>query len=232
MVASGDPSSPDPIEQLLDDPLIRLVMEADGVDPHRLHAQLRDTLGRRRELQQPVLEAADLEVSMAPDAAGLYRPAVGVVLLNTSGEVFVARRIDHSHGGWQMPQGGIEAGETPLDAAQRELREEIGTDNATVIAESRGWLRYELPRHLVGKVWGGRWRGQQQKWFAMRFQGRDSDIDLTTPHPEFCAWRWISAALVPDLIVGFKHQVYLAVLGDFNHVLSADTDGAVDDASR
>jgi len=230
MVASGDPLSRDPIEQLLNDPLIRLVMEADGVDSHLLHAQLRDTLGRRRDLQRPVLEAADVEVTTAPEPAGLYRPAVGVVLLNTPGEVFVARRIDHPHGGWQMPQGGIEAGETPLDAARRELREEIGTDNAKVIGESRGWMRYELPRHLVGKVWGGRWRRQQQKWFAMRFEGRDSDIDLATPHPEFCAWRWVSAALVPELIVGFKHQVYLAVLGDFDRVFTADTDGTADNA--
>jgi putative (di)nucleoside polyphosphate hydrolase len=230
-MANGKGPASDPIKKFLDDPLIRLVMTADRVAPEALDRELRDTLERRGALGRPVLGAADVEVGDAPNPDGPYRPAVGIVLLNARGEVFVARRIDRKQDGWQMPQGGMEPGESPLDAARRELREEIGTDDAEVIAESPGWLRYELPPHLVGKVWNGRWRGQQQKWFAMRFLGQDSDIRLATPHPEFSDWRWVPAARVPDLIVGFKHQLYLAVLGSLDHVVVANPEGAGGDVS-
>jgi putative (di)nucleoside polyphosphate hydrolase len=219
----------DPIERLLADPLVRLVMMADRVDPHNLRDQLRETAGRRLALRQVVLGTAEVAVSLAPDPAGSYRPAVGIALFNDRGEVFVARRLDRTQDGWQMPQGGIEPGEAPLDAALRELREEIGTDKADVIAESRGWMRYELPAHLIGRAWGGRWRGQQQKWFAMRFRGRDAEIDLATAHPEFSDWRWAPGSSVPNLIVGFKHQLYLAVLREFGHL--AGSDGAAPDAA-
>lgn len=222
----------DPIDQLLADPLIRLVMQADRVEPHRLREELQKTAGRRIALQQPVLGAADTEVSLAPDPSGPFRPGVGIVLLNAHGEVFVGRRIDHERGGWQMPQGGIEPDETPVEAARRELREEIGTDNAEVIAESRGWIRYALPSHLVGQAWSGRWRGQQQKWFAMRFLGSDSEINLETAHPEFSAWRWAPAAWVPEMIVGFKQQLYQAVLGGFDSVLAGGSPKGDSDASR
>ncbi len=112
-----------------------------------------------------------------------YRPGVGVMLLDRQDRVFVARRIDMAGENWQMPQGGIDKGETPRQAALRELKEEIGTDRAEFLGETRGWLRYDVPRRIEGRLWRGRYRGQVQKWFAMRFTGRDSDIDLATAHP-------------------------------------------------
>src|SRR3954447_4758079 len=118
-----------------------------------------------------------------------YRAAVGIMLLNGDGRVFVGQRID-TPGAWQMPQGGIDDGEEPRSAALRELKEETGIDKAEVLGETEGWLRYELPAELHGKVWGGRYRGQRQKWFAMRFTGTDADVALATEHPEFDAWRW------------------------------------------
>src|SRR5262249_2660088 len=117
-----------------------------------------------------------------------YRPAVGIMLLDRANRVFVARRIDMKEEAWQMPQGGIDEGETPREAAFRGPGEEIAPAKAEILAESRDWLPYDLPTDLVGKVWGGRWRGQRQKWFAMRFTGSDDDIDLKTKHPEFSAW--------------------------------------------
>src|SRR3546814_11044557 len=119
-----------------------------------------------------------------------YRPCVGLLLLNRDGNVFVGRRIDTAKEGdniWQMPQGGIDAGETPEEAALRELHEEIGTDKAEILAKSRHWLRYDLPSPLVGKVWQGRYRGQEQCWFELRFLGEDGDIDVATAPPAFDA---------------------------------------------
>jgi len=146
-----------------------------------------------------------------------YRPAVGIMLLNRQSEVFVARRIDMPYvSAWQMPQGGIDAGETPRQAAFRELKEEIGTGNAEIVAESRGWLRYDLPVELAGRVWGGRYRGQQQKWFVMRFTGSDSNINLATEHPEFDAWQWVAPLRLPELIVPFKRQLYMDILAEFH----------------
>jgi putative (di)nucleoside polyphosphate hydrolase len=145
-----------------------------------------------------------------------YRPAVGIMLLNLRGEVFVARRCDMpAMPAWQMPQGGIDPGETPRQAALRELKEEIGSAKAEIIAESRGWLQYDLPIGLAGSVWGGRYRGQRQKWFAMRFMGRDSDINLATEHPEFDAWQWVAPFRLPELIVPFKRQLYIDILAEF-----------------
>ncbi|WP_051341471.1 RNA pyrophosphohydrolase [Azospirillum halopraeferens] len=147
-----------------------------------------------------------------------YRPCVGVMLLNPRGQVFVARRID-TRDAWQMPQGGIDEGETVHQAALRELKEEIGTDRAEIVAQTRQTLRYDLPDHLLGKVWKGRWRGQEQVWVAARFTGTDADIDLATEHPEFDAWQWVDADALVRLIVPFKRDVYEAVLKEFAPVL-------------
>jgi putative (di)nucleoside polyphosphate hydrolase len=150
------------------------------------------------------------------DQAPGYRPGVGIMLLNRAGEVFVGRRIDMpAMPAWQMPQGGIDPGETPLDAALRELKEEIGTDKVQLLGESQGWLSYDLPAELSRGIWGGRYRGQRQKWFAMRFTGDDSDIDLGTAHSEFDAWKWVSPEQLADVIVSFKRQLYFDILTEF-----------------
>jgi putative (di)nucleoside polyphosphate hydrolase len=151
-------------------------------------------------------------------AALPYRPCVGLALFNRDGLVFAARRIDTPGNAWQMPQGGIDAGEEPRQAALRELEEEIGTAKAEFLAESAGWICYDLPPDLVGKVWKGRYRGQRQKWFALRFTGTDADIDIVTKHPEFSAWRWMELAELPPLIVPFKRGVYDAVAAEFGHL--------------
>lgn len=151
-----------------------------------------------------------------------YRPCVGMLLLNAEDKVFVGRRIDTAKEGdniWQMPQGGIDEGETPEAAVLREMEEEIGTDKAEIIAESRQWLHYDLPDHLVGKVWKGKYRGQKQRWFALRFLGADSDIDLETEHPEFDAWRWVELEDVPGLVIPFKRDTYRAVVSEFRELL-------------
>ena len=148
-----------------------------------------------------------------------YRRGVGVMLLNSERKVWVGARIDNPDDAWQMPQGGIDEGEAPEEAALRELEEEIGTRKAVILGESTGWLRYDLPEHLSGKLWGGRYRGQAQKWFAARFTGRDEEIDLATEHPEFDAWRWADSGEVTRLIVPFKRPIYEAVLAEFAEFL-------------
>ena len=149
-----------------------------------------------------------------------YRPGVGIMLVNRDGRVFVGRRNDMpaALASWQMPQGGIDPGETPREAALRELREEVGTDKAEILGETRGWLHYDVPAEIASKSWGGRWRGQRQKWFAMRFTGEDGDIDPAADrHPEFDAWEWVAAERLPELIVPFKRLLYRAVLAELQH---------------
>jgi len=138
-----------------------------------------------------------------------YRPCVGVVLTRGDGLVFAGERID-TPDAWQMPQGGIEAGEEPRDAALRELCEEIGvpTDAVALPGETPGWIRYDLPDELVGKAFRGRFRGQDQKWFAMRLAGSDDLIRIDTAHPEFARWKWMSPGEVMKAIVSFKRRVY------------------------
>lgn len=153
-----------------------------------------------------------------------YRPCAGVVLIDDRGLVFAGRRIDRSPDqppAWQMPQGGIDEGESPRQAALRELHEEVGTDKAEVLAESRDWRRYDLPADLVPRLWGGRYRGQEQRWFALRFLGTDADIDIATKTPEFRAWRWAEMAELPDIIVPFKRQIYQEVIAEFGHLAEA-----------
>jgi putative (di)nucleoside polyphosphate hydrolase len=143
-----------------------------------------------------------------------YRPNVGAVLFNRDGLVFVARRADMPNaegpaGGWQLPQGGIDKDEDPRTAVLRELEEEIGTRNVAIIGEHPEWLTYDLPPDLLGIAWRGKYRGQRQRWFAMRFLGEDDEIRLDLdPHPEFDAWRWIPLVELPALAVGFKQPVY------------------------
>lgn len=160
-----------------------------------------------------------------PEAQPGYRPCVGLLLLNARGEVFVGRRIDTA-GAWQMPQGGIDPDEDPRAAALRELAEEIGTAKATIIAESGVWRHYDLPPALARRIWGGRFRGQAQKWFALRFTGTDADIDLNaTPHVEFDAWQWVALDRLVDLIVPFKREVYVDVVREFSPLIRGGSDG-------
>jgi putative (di)nucleoside polyphosphate hydrolase len=150
------------------------------------------------------------------DLAALpYRPGVGIMLFGPPGRVLVAKRIDMPSDAWQMPQGGIDEDEAPIDAAWREMEEEIGTAAAELLAESRDWLSYDLPDELIPRLWGGRFRGQRQKWFAFRFSGRDSDIDIARGNPEFSAWRWARLEQLPDLIVPFKRTLYQRLVEEF-----------------
>jgi putative (di)nucleoside polyphosphate hydrolase len=143
-----------------------------------------------------------------------YRQGVGVMLLNADNRVFVAKRIDMTSEAWQMPQGGIDPGESARECALRELQEEIGTDKAEILYEAPGWYDYDLPPDLVPKIWGGKYRGQQQKWFLMRFTGTDADINLETEHPEFLEWKWIAPHELPDIIVPFKRALYQRLVTD------------------
>ena len=144
-----------------------------------------------------------------------YRPCVGIMLINAEGLAFVGRRIDVFEEAWQMPQGGIDDGESPRDAALRELAEETGTDRAVIVAEMKEWLDYDLPQPVASMRWEGKWRGQTMKWFALRFTGTDDDIDLDAHEPEFNEWRWHKIESLPDLVVPFKRPIYRAVVKEF-----------------
>ena len=220
----SEPRQPS-LEEMLSDPIVWMVMKSDGVEEHELRSLL------KRVAADLVVEGASTpRAETVAEPCGGYRRGVGIMLLNHRNEVFVGQRADAQGDAWQMPQGGIDDDEQPREAAFRELKEEIGTDKARIIAESKTWLRYDLPPDLRQR-WDNRWRGQQQKWFVMRFQGVDADINVATEHPEFSAWKWVSIEHLPDLIVSFKRQLYLDLLqelresGTVAHVGKPDSSG-------
>ena len=161
---------------------------------------------------------------MSKEVADLpYRPCAGIMLANKDGQVFVGQRIDKAPEGdaWQMPQGGIDKGEEAREAALRELTEETGVsaELVDIIAESAEEHYYDLPPELMGEIWGGKYRGQRQKWFLMRFKGQDSDVDIATEHAEFSKWQWVAPAQLPQLIVPFKKRLYEAIVAEFQDLI-------------
>lgn len=157
-----------------------------------------------------------------PDNSNLpYRPCVGVMLVNMDGKIFVGQRIDNKVEAWQMPQGGIDEGEDPRAAALRELGEETGIDpgHVEIIGKSRDEHFYDLPDELVGRLWGGKYRGQRQIWYLARFVGTDADINIKTRHPEFRDWKWTAPETLPELIVPFKKKLYREILQEFRDLI-------------
>ena len=148
------------------------------------------------------------------------RNGVGIVVLNKNNQVFVARRIDNSKNFWQMPQGGVDKNEDYLAAAYRELEEETSIKNVDLVGELDGLISYELPKHLLGVIWKGKYRGQEQKWFVVRFLGNDSEININTDHPEFCEWKWVELENITDLVVDFKLHVYEDVKKKVKEILN------------
>ena len=148
------------------------------------------------------------------------RSGVGIVVLNKDNKVFVAKRIDNQKKFWQMPQGGVDKGEDYLTAAYRELEEETSIKNVDLIKELDGLISYELPENLLGVIWKGKYKGQEQKWFVMRFLGHDSEINIKTKNPEFCEWKWITLESITDLVVDFKLHVYEDVKKKVNEILN------------
>jgi putative (di)nucleoside polyphosphate hydrolase len=140
------------------------------------------------------------------------RTGVGIVVLNSQDKVFVGKRKDNPFDKWQMPQGGVEPNEPLLVALKRELEEETSIKNIEILKEFNQWLEYEVPKNLIGKIWKGKYRGQKQKWFIVRFTGEEKEININTKHPEFIEWKWVNMNLLPDLIVNFKKHVYKNVL--------------------
>ena len=148
------------------------------------------------------------------------RSGVGIVVINKKNKVFVARRIDNPKNFWQMPQGGVDEGENFLNAAYRELEEETSMKSVELIQELEGTITYELPNHLLGIIWKGKYRGQKQKWFLMRFIGDDNEINIKTKHPEFLEWKWVELDKITDLVVDFKLHVYKEVKDKVKKILN------------
>lgn len=207
---AGDQPEPT-LSDLLADPMIRMIMKADGIDERELRELFDRTAAQRN--QQPGEDTRSEGSKPTPEKP--LRRGVGIMLINSESLVFIGQRCDVSNEAWQMPQGGIDPGETPRAAALRELREEIGTDNVDVVVGTRDWLSYELPPELLERTPNPRWRGQTQQWFLMRFRGADDEINVATEHPEFSAWRWVPADHFLDLVVPFKRELYRRVLEEF-----------------
>ena len=150
-----------------------------------------------------------------------YRPSVGLMIINSKLEVFVGRRVDSKAEAWQMPQGGIDDGETPEAAAMREMKEEIGTNEAEIIATTKLWYKYDLPTYLISKLWNGRYRGQRQKWFLLKFLGQDADININFADVEFTDWKWVKVEELTQIIVPFKKNLYISVIEEFRDALLA-----------
>lgn len=187
------------------------------------YARARGAKADQRQLTEAPIGSVQLSASKPYRTRidlGRYRPGVGVILLNAKNQVFVGRRNDLKESVWQTPQGGINPGESPRHAALRELVEEIGTNKVEVLAEAKSWLHYDLPENMVGQARNGRWRGQRQKWFIMRYLGADSAINIATSDPEFNDWRWVSPRQLPQLAVSFKRQVYVSLLVEFENWLA------------
>ena len=147
------------------------------------------------------------------------RIGVGIVVLNVKNKVFVAKRKDNPIDKWQMPQGGIDSNETPFNAMKRELEEETSITKIKVLKEIESWLEYELPPNLLGRIWKGKYRGQKQKWFIVKFIGDENEINLNTKHPEFIEWKWIKPNKLPEVIVDFKRNLYINLLREINLVI-------------
>ena len=148
------------------------------------------------------------------------RTGVGIVVLNSKNKVFVGKRKDNPFDKWQMPQGGVDSDESLFEAMKRELKEETSIKNIKVLKEFDQWLEYELPENLVGKIWKGKYRGQKQKWFVVKFLGNDNEININTKYPEFIEWKWIDMNLLPNLIVLFKKHVYENVLVELKKIVN------------
>jgi putative (di)nucleoside polyphosphate hydrolase len=215
MSNSSFESSEPQLQDLLGEPIVHLVMQADNVDERRLRTLLEQTAARIRNWRDVPRVAKSSERDKSTQSDDGYRLGVGIMLLNKRGKIFVGQRIDVNEEAWQMPQGGIEEAETAREAALRELQEELGTSNAEIIAETKTWFCYDLPAEFLEGSRHGRWRGQQQKWFLMLFRGQDSDIGVATETPEFSQWQWVTTDRLIELIVPFKRQLYLRVLQEF-----------------
>ena len=146
------------------------------------------------------------------------RTGVGVIVLNKDNKVFVGKRKDNPIDKWQMPQGGVDKGEELVDAMKRELKEETSIKNIKIIKEIDGWLDYELPKNLLGKIWKGKFRGQKQKWFIVKFLGEESEINITTKRPEFIEWKWVERNQLPNIIVDFKKNVYERLVVELKNI--------------
>lgn len=199
-------------------PLIH-VSKQDALSLGPPHWAIRTRLRSSAKCSRTAKTPKSAECVVTPDQIAKlpYRPCVGVMIRNARGEVFVGQRKDNYREAWQMPQGGVDPGEAPRDAALREMHEETGIlpSRVSIVAETQEWLPYDLPEDLVGKLWKGKYRGQEQKWFLLDFHGTDDEVNIETQHQEFRAWKWLAPDALVANIVPFKREVYVKVLAAF-----------------